>query len=133
MFLLVYPVIDENWAVNKLTYMRAFPNLHTYTRKSGEQLDMTEHGVAKATGGLGVVLRDLMENFGEIAQRLFRVEETVVHFGRSSRAFSAGSTRPASASRMPSSMAAIVSSSSSSSMGVGSSRSNFLGVAMDPS
>jgi len=51
-----------------------------------------------------------------------QVEETVVRLGKSS----AGTTRPASASRMPSSMAARVSSSSW--MGAGSPSSNFFAL-----
>ncbi|SPE43669.1 hypothetical protein SBA7_1650010 [Candidatus Sulfotelmatobacter sp. SbA7] len=116
--------------MNELAYTTAFPDGHTHARKSGKQANVVKHGIAKAGSSFSVVLGDVAKDFGEIVQRLFRVEEAVVHLGTSSRAFSAGSTRPASASRMPSSTAARVSSSSSSKMGAGASRSNFLAFAM---
>ena len=59
-----------------------------------------------------------------------RVEEAVVHVGKRRRTSSAGTVRPASASRMPSSMAARVPLSSSSTTGDGFSRSNFFDFAM---
>ena len=64
--------------------------------------------------------------FNKILQRSLRVEEAVIHWGNRLRTSSAGTVRPASASRIPSSMAASVSSSSSSRVGAGFSNSNSL-------
>lgn len=67
---------------------------------------MIAQGASKARGGRGVVLGNLADDCREIVYRPFRIEEFVIQFGKSALIFSAGTTRPASASRMPSSMAA---------------------------
>jgi len=85
---------------------------------------------AETSGGLRVIFGQIADNFGEIVQRPLRVEEAVVHFGKSLRTSSGGTVRPALASRMPSSIAASVSSSSSSRGGASFSRSASFALAM---
>ena len=80
---------------------------------------MIQQGSAEPGSGLSVVLGDMPENLVEIVQRPLRVEEAVIHWGKSFRTSSGDAVRPASASRIPSSMAASVSSSSSSKGGTG--------------
>jgi len=76
-----------------------------------------------------VLFGDMADDFGEIVQRPLRVDEGVVHLGSDQRTFSAGTTRPAFPSRTPSSMAARVCSSSSSTTGAGLFNSGCLFVA----
>ena len=91
---------------------------------------MVQQRASKAGGSLGVVLGNVADDFGEIVQRPLRVEEAVIDWGKRLRTSSAGTVRPASASRTPSSMAARVSSSSSSKAGAGFPNSNFFALAM---
>jgi len=123
-------VVDEDRAMQQLSDFSAFSDHGAHAREAGEQVNMIEQGIAEEGCGFAVVLGNVADDFGEIVQRFLRVEETVVHLGSNSRTFSAGTTRPASASRMPSSMAARVSSFSSSRMGAGLSRSNLRAFAI---
>ena len=61
---------------------------------------------------------------------LLGVDDAIIHLGRNSRTFSAGTTCPDSESRIPSSRAASVSSSSRSTIGSEFSKSNFSGLAI---
>jgi hypothetical protein len=54
----------------------------------------------------------------KVVERRFRVDNFEIHCGISLRTFSAGTTRPSSAARMPRSMAAAVSASTSTSFSI---------------
>jgi hypothetical protein len=111
--------------VHQFSNLRPPSDDAAHARKAGEQIDVVQQGAAEARGRVRVVLGDVADDFGEIVQRPLRVEEAVIHLGNRLRTSSAGMVRPAFASRMPSSMAASVSSSSSPRMGAGLSSSNF--------
>src|SRR5277367_2793806 len=130
MLVLVDAVVDQDWAVDQLADVAASSDQGTHARESGQQINVIEKGAAEAGGGLVVIFGDAADDLVDIVQRFFRVAECVVHLASTSRAFSGDATRPASASRMPSSMAARVSSSSSSRMGAGFSRSNLCAFAI---
>ena len=123
-------IVDEKWAVQQFADLRPFSNQASHTWETGEQLDVLDQGPAKVGGSLCILLGNVANDFGEIVQRLLRVEESVVHLGKRRRTSSAGTVRPVSASRIPSSMAARVSSSSSSTTGAGFSKSSFFDFAM---
>ena len=116
--------------MDQLTYPRPLSSGVPHAGEPAEQIDVIEQGFAKTGSNLGVVLGDMPHDPGQIAQRSLCEEEAVIHLGKSFRTSSMDTARPASASRMPSSMAARVSSSSSSSMGVGLSKSIPLALAI---
>jgi len=88
-----------------------------------------QQSAAKAGSSLVVVPGNVADDLGEIGQRPLREEEAVIHWGKSLRTSSMETVRPAPASRIPSSIAARVSSSSSSGMGGGSSKSSLVSSA----
>jgi hypothetical protein len=123
-------VIHQNGAVREFPDPRSFADYAAHTGKPHEQFDVVQQRIAETGSSLGVVFGDVADYFGEIVQRSLRDEEAVIHFGMSLRTCSSSTVRPALASRMPSSMAARVASSSSSMTGVGFSKSNSLALAI---
>src|SRR6266699_1669502 len=100
---------------------------------------MEENGEADPSGQVkpsqsaspvGVILSDMADNLSEIVQRSLGVEEVVIHWGKRWRTSLAGTVRPWAASPRPSSIAARVSLSSSSSRGSVFSTSKFFALAM---
>lgn len=128
--LVIYPVVNQERAVEQSPNLRPLADDATHARKTDEQINVIPQGTAKAGSCIRVVFGDVADDFGKIVQRPLRVEEAVIHLGNRLRTSSAGTVRPAFASRMPSSMAASVSSSSSSRMGAGLSSSNFFAFAI---
>jgi len=94
------------------------------------QIQMVKQGLPEARCHLGVILGDAADDLSEIVQGSLREEELAVHWGKRLRTSVAGTVRPGVASSRPSSMAARVSSSSSSKTGLGLSMSNFFALAM---
>jgi hypothetical protein len=123
-------IVNHHRTVLQFAHAGLFSDSAAHIGKPSEQIHVVEQSVAKTGGRLAVVFGNLAEDLGEIAQRLLREEDAVIHLGRSLRTFSIGEVRPASASRIPSSIAARVSSSSSSTTGTGLSKSNFFASAM---
>ncbi len=123
-------VVNQNRTVDQLAGARPFAGDIPHTWEPAEQIHVIQQRFAKAGSSLVVVLGDMPNNLGQIVQRSLREEDPVIHLGKSFRTSSMGTVRPASASRMPSSMAAKVSSSSSSSTEVGSSKSILLASAI---
>jgi len=123
-------IVNQNRAMQQLADPRSFPDGATHVRKASEQINVVQQRTSKAGGCLGVVLGNVADDFREIVQRPLRVEEAVIHWGKRLRTSSAGTVRPAAASRTPSSMAARVFSSSSSKGEAGLSSSSFFALAM---
>jgi hypothetical protein len=128
--LVIYPVVNQERAMEQFPNLRPRTDDATHTRKTDEQVNVVQQGTAEAGGCIRVIFGDVADDFGKIVQRPLRVEEAVIHLGNRLRSSSAGTVRSALASRMPSSMAASVSSSSSSRMGAGLSSSNFFALAI---
>jgi len=128
----VFPqmVIDKNGAMREFSDSRPFADCAAHTGKSSQQFDVVQQRSSETRSSLGVVLSNVADDFSEIVQGSLGDEEAVIHFGKSLRACSSSTLRPALASRMPSSMAASVASSSSSIAGAGFSKSNSLALAM---
>jgi hypothetical protein len=125
-------VVDQNRAMQQLANTRPFSDGASHTGKAGQQVNVVKQSISKARSRLSVVPGDVADDLGEVVQCPLREEEAVIHLGKSSRTFSIGVDRPALASRMPSSMAARVASSSSSMPGAGFSKSNSLALDMLP-
>jgi hypothetical protein len=119
--------------VHQFSNLRSPSDDAAHARKAGEQINVAQQRIAEARGRIRVVFGDVANDFGNIVQRSLRVEEAVIHFGSRLRTSSAGTVRPALASRMPSSMAASVSLSSLSRTGAGVSSSNLFAFAIGPS
>jgi hypothetical protein len=119
-------VVNQDRAMHQFAYVRTFANDAAHARKS----KWSSKGVPEARCHLGIILGDAGDDLSEIVQGSLREEELVVHWGKRLRTSVAGTVRPCVASSRPSSMAARVSSSSSSKTGLGLSMSNFFALAM---
>jgi hypothetical protein len=131
--LLVDLVVRQDWAMPQLSHPRPLADSASQAQRTDQQIQMVEPGFGKTGGGLSIVVGNVADNFREAVQRFLRVEEAGVHLGTSLRTGSAGTIRPVFASRMPSSMAARVFSSSSSissNDGAGFSNSTLLDFAI---
>jgi len=125
-------VIDRNRAVDQFSYARSLAYARSHPGEPRQQLDMVKQGIAESLGSLGIIFGDVTDDFGEVVQRSLRVEEAEIHLGNSSRTSSAGTVRPALASRNPSSIAASVAWFSASGAKAGFSNSDSLLFAINP-
>lgn len=114
----------------QFSYAGPFSDRATHARKPAKQIHVVKQSAPKTHGSLAVVLGNMADDFSEIAYRPLCEEEAVIHLGKRLRTSSIGVVRPSSASRMPSSIAARVFSSSSSSGGDGLSKSNSFALAI---
>jgi hypothetical protein len=132
MFILTDSVVHKNGTMLQFSYAGAFSDNSTHVRKPFEQIHMVEQSVAKTQGGVAIVVGNTVDDFSEIAYRPLREEEAVIHLCKRLRTSSMGVIRPASTSRMPSSIAARVFSSSSSIAGNGWTRSSSFTLGINP-
>src|SRR5262249_4685525 len=116
-------VVHQDRTVGEFTYPSALANCGAHSRGSREQLHMIEQGIAEAFRGSRIILGNVADNFRKALQRFLGEEESEIHLGRSSLTLSMGTVRPDLASRSPSSIAARVASSSSSTTGTSDSNS----------
>src|SRR5579859_3056119 len=129
-FRFMHLVVDQDRTVYEFSHTRMFSNDASKVWKTSQQFHMIQQRTAKMGGRRGIIRGNMADDLGQVFQRPLRVEEAAIHWGKSLRTSSAGMVRPASASRMPSSIAARVSLSSSSCTGAGVSKSNFFTLAI---
>ena len=63
----VDPVVNQNRAMNQFPNPRPFADDKAHAREAAQQIHVIELGVAKAGGGLGIVLGDVADDAGEIS------------------------------------------------------------------
>lgn len=59
-------IVDQDRAVNELSYPRTFPDDPAHTGKAIKQVHVVEQGVAEAGSGLVVILGNVADDAGEI-------------------------------------------------------------------
>lgn len=72
-------VVNQNWTMYKLSDPRSFSDDGAHARKTSEQIHVVQQKDAKPEGCLGVFIDNVADDFGEIVQRPFRVEEALIH------------------------------------------------------
>jgi len=118
-------IVENVGRVHQPASLAAPGDDRSHARKVLEHLDVIDDGPRHAARGVWIVPSNGFDDLADIVQRFVGEENFEIHSGRSFSTSSSGVNRPASASRMPRSIAASVSSSSFARSSTGRLRSIF--------
>ena len=59
-------VVNQDRAMQELSYARALSDGAAHAREAGEQFDMIQQSIAEASGGLGIVFSNVTDDLSQI-------------------------------------------------------------------